>query len=85
MLDAEHVDGAALRQAKELLSGVLFLPVERIGDQDDIGTLGEMDSLAFETLVFEIERALGHEVDAVRLLSMRSVGDLAALLAEARS
>ena len=70
----------AMNQAKQILSGCLFIPQEKIDDEASIATLGELDSLGFEMIVLEIEKALGHEVDPMSLLEMRSVKDLARLL-----
>ena len=67
-------------QAKEILSGCLFVPKEKIDDNATLGELGELDSLGFEMIVLEIEKVLGHEVDPMQLLEMRSVKDLAQLL-----
>lgn len=69
-----------VEQAKDILSGCLFLPKENIETNADISSLGELDSLTFELIVLEIEKNLGHEVDPVELLEMRSVKDLAQLL-----
>ncbi len=70
----------AMNQAKQILSGCLFIPQEKIDDEASIATLGELDSLGFEMIVLEIEKTLGHEVDPMSLLEMRSVKDLARLL-----
>lgn len=69
-----------LAQAKNILAGCLFIPVETISDTADIVSLGELDSLSFELIVMEIEKAIGHEVDPIVLLEMQSVTDLAELL-----
>lgn len=69
-----------MEQAKDILSGCLFIPKESIETSADISSLGELDSLTFELIVLEIEKNLGHEVDPVELLEMRSVKDLAQLL-----
>ncbi len=54
-----------------------------IGDDADISAVKPMDSLAFESLVLEIERHLGVEFDVVRLIGVKSVRDLAAVLEKA--
>lgn len=71
-----------IEKAKSILSGCLFIPVESIADDADIGSIGEMDSLSFELIVMEIEKNIGHEVDPVALLEMQSVTDLADLLSK---
>lgn len=70
----------SVEQAKELLSGCLFIPVESIKDNSDITALGELDSLTFEMIVMEIEKHIKREVDPVKLLEMQSVKDLALML-----
>jgi len=70
----------ALEKAKSILAGALFVPVEKISDDASINSLDELDSLNFELIVVEIEKHLGHDVDPVKLLEMRSVKDLAAIL-----
>jgi acyl carrier protein len=69
-----------LQEAKQILSACLFVPVEKIGDDDDINTVQEMDSLSFGMIVTEVEKRTGRDVDPMRLIELRSVRDLAALL-----
>ena len=69
-----------MQKAKEILSGSLFIPIEKISDDADINDIKEIDSLAFETIVIEIETVLNKEVDAMNLLELRSVKDLARIL-----
>lgn len=68
--------------AKAILSKALFVPIERIGDEADLNTIKPLDSLAFEALVLEIERHTGRDFDVVRLIGVKSVHDLAAVLDE---
>lgn len=70
----------ALLEAKELLSGCLFVPVEKIADDARLQTIKELDSLSFATLVVELEARAGREIDPVDLLELRSVRDVASLL-----
>lgn len=70
----------SLEQAKELLSGCLFISKDAISDDANISEIGELDSLRFEMIVMEIERITQRDADPVELLEMRSVKDLAALL-----
>jgi acyl carrier protein len=70
----------ALEKAKSILAGALFIPAEKISDDASINSLDEIDSLNFELIVVELEKHLGHDVDPVKLLEMRSVKDLAAIL-----
>lgn len=70
----------ALDEAKEVLSGCLFIPKEKIGDDASIQSIKQMDSLSFATVVLEIEGRVGREIDAVDLLGLRTVRDIAGLL-----
>lgn len=74
-----------LDQAKEILSGCLLVPKDSIPSDSDIGALGSIDSLTFELIALEIEKNLGHVVNPIALLEMRSVKDLAMLLQNERS
>lgn len=78
-LPSTKIDDAML-QAKNILAGCLFIPVNKISDTADIGSLGELDSLTFELIVMEVENQIGREVDPIALLEMQSVKDLAELL-----
>lgn len=69
-----------LEEAREILAGCCFIPPEKIDLDAEIGAIGEMDSLAFEMIVMEIEKRTGRAVDPMQLLEMRSVRDLAAVL-----
>ncbi|UDM48873.1 acyl carrier protein [Cupriavidus sp. MP-37] len=73
-----------LQEARELLSGCLFVPVEKIDADASIHTLHDMDSLTFEMIVMEIEKRTMKEVDPVALLELRTVSDLAGLLESGR-
>jgi acyl carrier protein len=72
----------ALEKAKSILSGALFIPIEKIKDDASINSLDELDSLSFEIIIMELEKYLGHEADPIKLLEMHSVKDLAAILEE---
>jgi acyl carrier protein len=54
--------------------------VEKIADDATLHTLRQMDSLSFAALVVELEKRAGGEIDAVELLELRSVRDVAMLL-----
>jgi acyl carrier protein len=72
-----------LEKAKSILSSALFIPIEKISDDAAVSSLNEINSLSFEAIVMEIEKHLGHDVDPVKLLELRSVKDLAAILEDA--
>lgn len=69
-----------MQEAKEILSGCLFIPIEKISDDMTINTIQEMDSLTFEMIIMEIENRIQQEADPMQLLELRSVRDLAAIL-----
>jgi acyl carrier protein len=69
-----------MEKAKSILSAALFIPIEKISDDGAVSSLKELNSLSFEMIIVEIEKHLGHEVDPMKLLELRSVKDLAALL-----
>lgn len=73
-----------LREAKEIISKCLFVPEDRITDDADINSIKPLDSLAFESLVLEIEDRTGKEIDPLRLLELKTIRDLAAILKEPR-
>lgn len=75
-------DRDLLDEAKTLLAGCLFVPVERIGDDTHFAEAGPVDSLNFALIALEIERRIGHDLDPLRLLEMRSARDVALILAE---
>lgn len=75
---------SAMQEAKAILSGCLFVPVERIADDASIQSIKHLDSLSFATLVVELERHTGREFDVMELLSLRTVRDIASLLERAR-
>lgn len=70
----------ALQEAKELLSGCLFVPAEKIGDDQLLQAIKELDSLSFASVVMELEARAGHEIDPTELIELRSVRDVAQLL-----
>ncbi|WP_300728296.1 acyl carrier protein [Pseudomonas sp.] len=67
-------------EAKKILSGSLFVPIEKIDDDADINAAHEIDSINFALIVVEIEEFLKAEVDPMELLEMRTVRDLANIL-----
>lgn len=69
-----------LLQAKQIISRALSIPVDQIPDDGKISDIGQLDSLSFEKLVIELEKTIGHEVNPVSLLELRSVKDLTNIL-----
>lgn len=69
-----------ITKTKEILSKNLNLPVEQISDDAKLTSLEQLDSLTFEKIVLTMEQFVGHKIDAVNLLELRSVKDVAHLL-----
>lgn len=70
----------AMQEAKEILSGCLFVPIERIGDDVSMQSIKELDSLSFAAITVELEDRVGREIDPVDLIKLRTVRDLAGLI-----
>lgn len=68
-------------KAKEILATSLKVPVEGILDDASLNDVGQIDSLAFEDAIVAIEAYTGKKIDAVTLLEIRSVRDVARILA----
>lgn len=69
-----------LQKTKEILSACLLIPVEKIPDNGTINDIQPLDSLTFENIVTEMEKTVGHEIDAMDLLKIRSVESMAEIL-----
>lgn len=69
-------------KTKEILAKNLNIPIEEITDDARLTSLEQLDSLNFEGVVLSIEAFLGHKVDAVELISLRSIQDIAKLLSK---
>lgn len=69
-----------ITKAKEILSKNLNLSVEQISDEAKLTSLEQLDSLTFEKIVLSMEQFVGHKLDALDLLELRSVKDVAHLL-----
>lgn len=74
-----------IETVKEILSSAFFIPVSSIRDDDLLGNIKGMDSLSFEGLILEIERTTGREPDPLRLLEIKTVSDLAAMIEDMKS
>lgn len=70
----------ALSEAKSIVASCLHIPIESIDDHAAISSVAELDSVSFEHIALEVEKRIGHTVDPIKLLAMRSINDLAALL-----
>lgn len=66
--------------AKQILAKCLFVSPDSIGDDDTITDIKAIDSLTFETLVLETEKAIGRDLEPSEMLTLETVTDLATLL-----
>ena len=80
MTKNKGIEMDAINQAKSIVARCLHIPVESIDDQAAISSVAELDSVSFEQIALEVEKHIGHTVDPIKLLAMRSIKDLAALL-----
>lgn len=76
----KEIEMDAINAAKSIVARCLNIPVETIDDQAEISSVAELDSVSFEQIALEVEKRIGHTVDPIKLLAMRSIKDLAALL-----
>lgn len=74
-----------IETVKGILSSAFFMPVGSIRSDDRLENIKGMDSLSFEALILEIERVTGQEPDPLRLLEIKTISDLAAMIAEMKS
>ncbi|MDX3884671.1 MAG: acyl carrier protein [Sphingomonas sp.] len=72
----------SMQQAKELLSGCLFLPIEKIPDDANIQEIEKLDSLSFTTVIAEIEDKIGREMEPTEIVNLRTVRDIADLIGQ---
>ena len=71
---------SALADAKEILATCLFVPADSIADDAVITDIKSIDSLAFETIMLEVEERTGRDVDPIKMLELSTVADLAGML-----
>jgi len=71
---------SALADAKEILATCLFVPADSIADDAVITDIKSIDSLAFETIMLEVEELTGRDVDPIKMLELSTVADLAGML-----
>ncbi len=76
------MDHPQLAAIQRIISESLLIPVESIHAQDTIIGLKNIDSLSFEMIVVAMETESGQSIDPLRLMSVKTVGDLAELLGQ---
>jgi len=75
----------SLEETRQILAKALFIPANSITADDKLLELKGMDSLAFETILVEMEDATGRDLDAAKAVGTETVADLAELLEKLRA
>jgi len=75
----------SLEETRQILAKALFIPANSITADDKLLELKGMDSLAFETILEEMEDATGRDLDAAKAVGTETVADLAELLEKLRA
>ncbi|WP_337660382.1 acyl carrier protein [Anderseniella sp. Alg231-50] len=68
-------------EAKNILAKCLFVNPDDIEAEDVIAEIKPIDSLAFETIMLEVEEATGQPVEPHDVLQLQTVADLAKVIA----
>ena len=72
-------------EAKNILAKCLFVSPDQIVADDVIAEIKPIDSLAFETIMLEVEDFTGQSVEPQDILELHTVADLAEILAKKKS
>ncbi len=72
-------------EAKNILAKCLFVNPDQIESDDIIAEIKSIDSLAFETIMLEVEEFTGQSVEPLDILELQTVADLAKILAKKKS
>ena len=75
----------SIEEMKQILAKALFIPADKISGDDRLLELQGMDSLAFETILVEMEDATGRDLDAAKAVGAETVAHLAQLLDKLRA
>ena len=75
----------SIDEAKNILAKCLFVSPDAIEDEDVIVEIKPIDSLAFETIMLEVEETTGQPVDPLDILQLQTVADLAKIIANKKS
>jgi acyl carrier protein len=73
-----------LATIQRIISESLLIPADGIRAADPITGLKNIDSLTFEMIVVAMETECGKSIDPMSLMSLKTVGDLADLLARSK-
>ncbi|NNJ74570.1 MAG: acyl carrier protein [Anderseniella sp.] len=71
----------SVEEAKNILAKCLFVSPDSIDDDDVIAEIKPIDSLAFETIMLEVEESTGQPIDPIDILQLQTVADLAKIIA----
>lgn len=75
----------SVEEAKNILAKCLFVSPDSIDDEDVIAEIKPIDSLAFETIMLEVEESTGQPIDPIDILQLQTVADLAKIIAKKKS
>ncbi len=75
----------SIDEAKNILAKCLFVNPDSIEDDDVIAEIKPIDSLAFETIMLEVEESTGQPVNPIDILQLQTVADLAKIIANKKS
>ncbi len=75
----------SVEEAKNILAKCLFVSPDSIDDDDVIAEIKPIDSLAFETIMLEVEESTGQPIDPIDILQLQTVADLAKIIANKKS
>jgi acyl carrier protein len=71
-----------LATIQRIISKCLLIPAGSIAAEAPITGLNHIDSLSFEMIVVALETECGQDIDPLRLMPLKTVGDLADLLGQ---
>ncbi len=62
---------------KEMLSGCLFIPKEKLESDTILMNITGFDSMTFEALLLQIEQYLHQDIEPEAIIQVRTIADLA--------
>lgn len=71
-------------QVKRILAGALFIPEEKIRNEDRLAAMQDMDSLTFSNIIVEVEALIGERIDPTEMIQLKTVQDLIQLVEKYR-
>ena len=73
----------AKSKARELLAGVLRIPVDKLPENPTPDSVEDWDSLAHGEILMALEDLVGRELDAAEIAAISGLGDIEAILEKA--